>query len=41
MIIENTGLNGMTSDLAHLDESGEKLEFSFAGNGNISVLHTI
>lgn len=27
MIIENTGLNGMRSDLAHLDESGEKLGF--------------
>ncbi|WP_127531506.1 YugN family protein [Paenibacillus kobensis] len=27
MIIENTGLNGMTSDLGHLDESAEKLGF--------------
>ncbi|EXX88085.1 hypothetical protein BG53_02015 [Paenibacillus darwinianus] len=27
MIIDNTGLNGMTSDLAHLDESAEKLGF--------------
>ncbi|SFS61213.1 YugN family protein [Paenibacillus sp. BC26] len=27
MIIENTGLNGMTSELAHLDESAEKLGF--------------
>ena len=27
MIIENTGLNGMSSDLAHLDESSEKLGF--------------
>lgn len=27
MIIENTGLNGMTSDLEHLDESAEKLGF--------------
>ncbi|WP_276352635.1 YugN family protein [Cohnella caldifontis] len=27
MIIENTGLNGMRSDLAHLDESAEKLGF--------------
>ena len=27
MIIEQTGLNGMTSDLAHLDESAEKLGF--------------
>lgn len=27
MIIDNTGLNGMRSDLAHLDESGEKLGF--------------
>lgn len=27
MIIENTGLNGMTSDLAHLDESSHKLGF--------------
>jgi hypothetical protein len=27
MIIENTGLNGMTSDLAYLDESTEKLGF--------------
>ncbi len=27
MILENTGLNGMRSDLAHLDESGEKLGF--------------
>ncbi|GGD65186.1 YugN family protein [Paenibacillus nasutitermitis] len=27
MIIENTGLNGMTSDLAHLDESADKLGF--------------
>jgi len=27
MIIENSGLNGLTSDLAHLDESTEKLGF--------------
>ncbi|EFM12930.1 MULTISPECIES: YugN family protein [Paenibacillus] len=27
MIIENTGLNGMTSDLGHLDESADKLGF--------------
>ncbi|WP_270172051.1 YugN family protein [Paenibacillus sp. SYP-B4298] len=27
MIIENTGLNGLTSELAHLDESAEKLGF--------------
>jgi hypothetical protein len=27
MILENTGLNGVRSDLAHLDESGEKLGF--------------
>jgi YugN-like family. len=27
MIIEQSGLNGMTSDLAHLDESAEKLGF--------------
>ncbi|WP_028561519.1 YugN family protein [Paenibacillus pinihumi] len=27
MIIDNSGLNGVTSDLAHLDESGEKLGF--------------
>ncbi|GBF76249.1 hypothetical protein PA598K_04701 [Paenibacillus sp. 598K] len=27
MIIENTGLNGMTSELAHLDESAERLGF--------------
>ncbi|MFC4778379.1 YugN family protein [Paenibacillus sp. GCM10023252] len=27
MIIENTGLNGVQSDLAHLDESAEKLGF--------------
>ncbi|XEC96956.1 YugN family protein [Paenibacillus tarimensis] len=27
MIIENSGLNGLTSDLAHLDESAEKLGF--------------
>ena len=27
MIIEQTGLNGMTSDLEHLDESAEKLGF--------------
>ena len=27
MILENTGLNGIRSDLAHLDESGEKLGF--------------
>ncbi|MBB3110487.1 hypothetical protein FHS18_002554 [Paenibacillus phyllosphaerae] len=27
MIIENTGLNGLTSDLAHLDESAEKIGF--------------
>lgn len=27
MILENTGLNGMRSDLAHLDESCEKLGF--------------
>jgi hypothetical protein len=27
MILDNTGLNGMRSDLAHLDESGEKLGF--------------
>ncbi|TYP72680.1 YugN family protein [Paenibacillus methanolicus] len=27
MIIENTGLNGLTSDLAHLDESAEKVGF--------------
>ncbi|RAP78103.1 YugN family protein [Paenibacillus montanisoli] len=27
MIIENSGLNGMTSELSHLDESAEKLGF--------------
>lgn len=27
MIIENTGLNGLQSDLAHLDEVSEKLGF--------------
>ncbi|MUT66792.1 YugN family protein [Paenibacillus sp. NEAU-GSW1] len=27
MIIENTGLNGMQSDLAHLDDSAEQLGF--------------
>ena len=27
MIIEQTGLNGVTSDLEHLDESAEKLGF--------------
>ncbi|RXZ77040.1 hypothetical protein EBB07_32655 [Paenibacillaceae bacterium] len=27
MIIENTGLNGMTSELHHLDDSAEKLGF--------------
>jgi len=27
MIIEQTGLNGLTSDLEHLDESAEKLGF--------------
>lgn len=27
MILENTGLNGLRSDLAHLDESGDKLGF--------------
>ena len=27
MIIENTGLNGIKSELAHLDEIAEKLEF--------------
>ncbi|XID95242.1 YugN family protein [Paenibacillaceae bacterium WGS1546] len=27
MLLENTGLNGMRSDLDHLDESGEKLGF--------------
>lgn len=27
MILNDTGLNGMRSDLAHLDESGEKLGF--------------
>ncbi|WP_274650491.1 YugN family protein [Paenibacillus humicola] len=27
MIIENTGLNGMTSELSHLDGSAEKLGF--------------
>jgi len=27
MILENTGLNGLRSDLAHLDESAEKLGF--------------
>ncbi|THF74236.1 YugN family protein [Cohnella fermenti] len=27
MILENTGLQGLKSDLAHLDESGEKLGF--------------
>ncbi|MBD2846199.1 hypothetical protein IDH44_13415 [Paenibacillus sp. IB182496] len=27
MIIEDTGLNGMTSDLAHLDDSAEQLGF--------------
>lgn len=27
MILENTGLNGLRSDLAHFDESGEKLGF--------------
>jgi hypothetical protein len=27
MILENTGLNGLKSDLAHLDESSEKLGF--------------
>jgi len=27
MIIENTGLNGLTSDLAHLDDSAEKIGF--------------
>jgi hypothetical protein len=27
MILDNTGLNGLSSDLAHLDESGEKLGF--------------
>ncbi|MFD0713677.1 YugN family protein [Paenibacillus sp. GCM10027626] len=27
MIIENTGLNGITSDLAYLDESAEKVGF--------------
>jgi len=27
MIIENTGLNGLTSELAHLDESAEKIGF--------------
>ena len=27
MLIQNSGLNGMTSDLAHLDESAEKLGF--------------
>ena len=27
MILENTGLEGMQSDLAHLDESAEKLGF--------------
>lgn len=27
MILDNTGLNGVRSDLAHLDESGEKLGF--------------
>ncbi|WP_020615384.1 YugN family protein [Paenibacillus daejeonensis] len=27
MIIENTGLNGMTSELAHLDDSAERLGF--------------
>ncbi|UVI27855.1 YugN-like family protein [Paenibacillus spongiae] len=27
MIIENTGLNGLTSELAHLDDTAEKLGF--------------
>jgi len=27
MLLENTGLNGLRSDLAHLDESGDKLGF--------------
>ncbi|OXS62344.1 hypothetical protein B1A99_00280 [Cohnella sp. CIP 111063] len=27
MLLENTGLNGMRSDLGHLDESGDKLGF--------------
>ncbi|MGG1311322.1 MULTISPECIES: YugN family protein [Cohnella] len=27
MILENTGLNGIKSDLAHLDESAEKVGF--------------
>jgi len=27
MILENTGLNGLKSDLAHLDESAERLGF--------------
>lgn len=27
MLLENTGLNGMRSDLDHLDDSGEKLGF--------------
>lgn len=27
MIIENTGLNGVTSELSHLDESAEQLGF--------------
>lgn len=27
MLLENTGLNGMRSDLAHLDESAEKVGF--------------
>ncbi|MFS0727744.1 YugN family protein [Paenibacillus sp. 1P07SE] len=27
MIIENTGLNGMTSELSHLDDSAERLGF--------------
>lgn len=27
LIIENSGLNGLTSDLAHLDDSAEKLGF--------------
>jgi len=27
MLLENTGLNGIRSDLGHLDESGDKLGF--------------
>ncbi|GJM69996.1 hypothetical protein HMSSN036_22120 [Paenibacillus macerans] len=39
MIVENSGLNGLKSDLAYLDESAEKVGF-VRWQWNITGLHT-